>query len=285
MRFTPRRNRRTSKEVIQEKRKITMQISNIAALAFFEQHIDRYYVQYSDLLSREQYDDSEQVYFAADEAAFSAGQWVSVTVTEDVVVLEVEGDSSALEEAIAYVKTKEQPSFLRLDKQMATSLSERFALCKVDNREWSHEGVFGACKECSVFTQADIIVRRATAEDAAYIQTLPVSEWGNLPVVIRFSRNLDQILLAEKDDEFVGYLVYASSYANYNDIVNVMTHPSKRGLGVGKALVAALNGISIANGKMPYYGEAKTVASAALAASMRFEQLLPPKAVYTFEPR
>lgn len=262
-----------------------MRISNDVVRVFFEQHIDRYYVQYSDLLSREEYDDSEQVYFTADEAAFLNGQWVCTTVTEDVVVLEVAGDSSALEEAIAYAKTKEQPLFLRLDEQMATSLLERFALCKAENPEWSHKGVFGACKECPVINQTDITVRTATTEDAAYIQTLPVSEWGNLPVVIRFSRNLDQILLAEKGDELVGYLVYTSSYIDYNDIVNVLTRPSKRGQGVGKALVAALNEISVANGKTPYYGEAKTAASAALAASMGFEQLLPPKAVYTFEPR
>ncbi len=257
-----------------------MQISNIVALSFFEQHIEHYYVQYSDLLSREQYDDSDQRYFAADEAAFLNGQWVCTTVTEDVVVLEVAGDSSACEEAVTFAKTKNKPMLLRLDEKMATSLSERFALCKVDNREWSHQGVFGACKECPVFNQTAITVRTATAEDAAYIQALPVFEWGNLPVVIRFSRNLDQILLAEKDGEFVGYLVYASSYGNYNDIVNVMTHSSKRGQGVGKALVAALTDLSVANGKLPYYGEAKTVASAALATSMGFEALTPPKTVY-----
>lgn len=257
-----------------------MRISNDIARAFFEQHIDRYYVQYSDLLSREQYDDSKQAYFAADEAAFSAGQWVSVTVTEDAVVLEAEGDAAILEEAIAFARVKTLPLLLRLDDQTAAKLSQTLSLCEADNREWSHEGVFGACNKCPVFTQTDIIVRTATAEDAAYIQTLPVSEWGNLPIVIRFSRNLDQILLAEKDGELVGYLVYASSYGNYNDIVNVLTHPDKRGLGVGKTLVAALNKISSANGKTPYYGEAKTAASAALAASMGFEQLLPPKAVY-----
>ncbi len=262
-----------------------MQISTTLALASFEQHIDCYYVQYSDLLSREQYDDSEQVYFAADEVAFSSGQWVSVTVAEDATVLEVEGDAAVLEEAIAFARTKTLPLFVRLDEQMAAKLSTSISLYKVENPEWSHEGVFGACKKRPVFTQAAIAVRTATAEDAAYIQTLPVSEWGNLPIVIRFSRNLDQILLAEKDGELVGYLVYASSYGDYNDIVNVMTHSSKRGQGIGKALVAALNNVSVANGKTLYYGEAKTAASAALAASMGFEQLIPPKAVYTVEPR
>lgn len=257
-----------------------MQISNSTARLFFEQHIDRYYVQYSDLLSREQYDDSEQVYFAANEGAFSAGHWVAVTVTEDAAVLEVEGDAAALEEAIGYAKAKDKPLFLRLDDQTASTLSQRIPLCKADHREWEHQGVFGSCKNLHTSNNTAITVRTATAEDATYIQTLPVSEWGNLPVLIRFSRNLDQILLAEKDGELVGYLVYASSYADYNDIVNVLTHPSKRGLGVGKALVSALIEISAAGGKTPYYGEAKTTASAALAASMGFEQLMPPKAVY-----
>ena len=257
-----------------------MKISNDMVRSFFEQHIDRYYVPYSDLLSREQYDDSEQVYFAADEAAFSAGHWVVVTVTEDVAVLEVEGDTAVLEEAIGYAQTKNKPLFLRLDDQTASKLSQRIALCKADNREWEHQGVFGSCKGLSASIKSNITVRTVTAEDVAYIQTLLISEWGNLPVVIRFSRNLDQILLAEKDGELVGYLVYASSYADYNDIVNVLTHPNERGQGVGKALVAALIEISAEGGKTPYYGEAKTTASAALAASMGFEQLMPPKAVY-----
>ena len=257
-----------------------MQISNNIARSFFEQHIDRYYVPYSDLLSREQYDDSEQVYFAKDEAAFSKGHWVVVTVTEDVAVIEPEGDLSVLSEAIAFATEKAKPLLLRLDEQTAEDLSLVMPLHKAENSEWKHQGVFGACKECVVVTQTDITVRTATAEDVAYIQTLPMSQWGNLPVIIRFSRNLDQILLAEKDGELVGYLVYASSYGNYNDIVNVLTHPNKRGHGIGKVLVSALIRLSAQNGRLAYYGEAKTTASATLAASMRFEQLSPPKAVY-----
>lgn len=191
-----------------------MQISNDTARAFFEQHIDRYYVQYSDLLSREQYDDSEQVFFAKDEEAFCAGHRVVVTVTEDAVVIEPTGDTSVLSEVIAFATEKAKPLLLRLDEQTAEDLSSVMPLHKAENSEWEHQGVFGACKERVAFSQPDISVRAATAEDVAYIQTLPMSQWGNLPVIIRFSRNLDQILLAEKDGELVGYLVYASSYGN-----------------------------------------------------------------------
>ncbi len=260
-----------------------MQISNDIVRVFFEQHIDRYYVQYSDLLSREQYDDSEQVYFAKDENAFGQGQWVAVTVTEDAVVIEPEGNLSALDEAIGFTVKKEKPLFLRMDEKTMIELASKRQLCKVDNSEWEHQGVFGACKDIPVIPKTNITVRTATTEDAAHIQTFPISEWGNLPVVIRFSRNLDQVLLAEQDGELVGYLVYASSYGNYNDIVNVLTHPAKRGQGVGKALVAALIHLSSENGKLAYYGEAKTVVSAALAASMGFEQLVPPTAVYIIQ--
>ncbi len=262
-----------------------MRISNDIARAFFEQYIDRYYVQYSDLLSREQYDDSEQVYFAKDENAFRQGQWVAVTVTDDAAVIEPVGNLSALDEAVDFANQKAKPMLLRMDENTAAELTSKHPLCKVENSEWEHQGVFGACKGTPENRETDITVRTATAEDAAYIQTLPMLEWGNLPVVIRFSRNLDQILLAEKNGELVGYLVYASSYGNYNDIVNVLTHPDKRGQGIGKALVTALIGLSSESGKLAYYGEAKTAASAALAVSMGFEQLMPPKAVYTFEPR
>ncbi len=257
-----------------------MRISNDAVRVFFEQYIDRYYVQYSDLLSREQYDDSEQVYFAEDENAFRQGQWVAVTVTDDAAMIEPVGNLSALDEAVDFANQTEKPMLLRMDENTAAELASERPLCKIENGEWEHQGVFGACKGAPEKRETDITVRTATAEDAAYIQTLPMLEWGNLPVVIRFSRNLDQILLAEKNGELVGYLVYASSYGNYNDIVNVLTHPAKRGQGIGKALVTALIGLSSESGKLAYYGEAKTAASAALAASMGFEQLMPPKAVY-----
>ena len=258
-----------------------MQLSNEAVRAFFEQHIDRYYVQYSDLLSREQYDDSEQVYFTKDENAFLQGQWTAVTLTDDTALIEPEGDLSTLDEVIDFVVKKNKSLFLRMDEKTAIELASKRRICKMDKGEWEHHGVFGACKDIPEKHETDIIVRTATVEDAAYIQTLPMSEWGNLPVVMRFSRNFDQILLAEKDGELVGYLVYASSYNNYNDIVNVLTHPDKRGQGIGKALTAALIRLSSESGKLAYYGEAKTIASAALASAMRFEQLTPPKAVYT----
>jgi len=262
-----------------------MQIPNDIARAFFEQHIDRYYVQYSDLLSREQYGDSEQVYFAEDENAFRKGQWVAVTVTEDAAVIEPEGNLSALDEAVDFANQIEKPLFWRMDENTAAALASKHRLCRIENGEWEHQGVFGACKGTPEKRATDITVRMATAEDAAYIQTLPMPQWGNLPVVVRFSKNLNQILLAEKEGELVGYLVYASSYERYNDIVNVLTHPSKRGQGIGKALVTALIRLSSESGKLAYYGEAKTAASAALAVYMGFEQLMPPKAVYTFEPR
>lgn len=260
-----------------------MRMSNETVCAVFQENMDRYYVPYSDLLSHRQYDDGEQVYFAQDEAAFVLGRWICVTVNEAEVLLEIEGDTTALDEAIAYAKTKEKPLLLRLDSETAEHLFTQYPLCRQDGSGYAHQGVFGVAKECKDLTDTRVMVRHATEEDVAYISALSVSQWGNLPVIIRFTKNVDSILLAERDGEMAGYLIYASSAFGYYDIVSVMTHSSKRGKGIGKTLVDKFMKIAFAAGCVPYYGEAKTAASAALARTMGFEQLTPTKAVYTLQ--
>lgn len=262
-----------------------MRLSNEAVLTVFQNNLDRYYVPYGDLLSHGQYEDAEQVYFAKDEAAFSAGQWICVTVNENEVLLDVEGGTAALDEAIPFAQAKGKPLLFRLDDGTAAGLAAQRPLCKKDKSGYSHQGVFGGAKTQPASPNTDILVRHAAADDVARISALPVCEWGNLPVIIRFTKDLDSVLLAEQNGDIAGYLIYASSAPGYSDIVNVVTHPSKRGQGIGKALVGEFMTIAFANGCVPFYGEAKTAASAALARSMGFESLSPAKAVYELTER
>ncbi len=260
-----------------------MKVSIETVKSVFETHMDRYYAYYADLLSHLQYEDAQQVYFAMDEATFAAGQWVTVTVNEEETLVDIQGNTASFDEALVYAKSTDRPVLLRLDTQTACEIGERYTLHQKRESGFGNEGLFGCASKTGYTPTQSISVRSATAEDVPYLASLPLTEWGNMPIVIRFSKNLEQVLLAEWKGELVGYLIYASSHEEYCDIVNVMTHTMRRGMGVGKALVGAFVNITLEKGCIPYYGEAKSAASAALAMSMGFEQLQPAKAVYEVE--
>ncbi len=259
-----------------------MIVSHETALSVFEQAIETHYAHYSDLCAHIKSGDTERVYFSADPAAFAAGHFITCTVYDEEVVLDIDGNPEAIEEAVAYAKATQKPLYILTEPDTASALMHAYKLQQKDGLGYEHHGIFGTATACPPHGDSVATVRFLSSEDIPSIAALPIAEWGNLPILIRFTKDTSRILLAEIDGRIVGYLIYASSYDGYNDIVMVKVHTTAQQKGVGKALVCAFINLSLESGCLPYYGEAKSLASARLAAATGFRQTHPRKTTFVF---
>lgn len=259
-----------------------MILLNDKVLAFFHEHISQCYVEYSDLRSIRRSGDYERLYFATEESALENGDYVIYTAYEDVVLIEAVGNcEEVLREAVERArKTTNKNVRLLARPSFVDRLKWPYAVVRAEDSGYAHHGVYGSVQRVVKAVHSAAHVDLVTKEDVERIASLPRNEWGSLPLVVRFTRNTETIFAARLAGEIVGCLLYTSSHEHYYDIVSVFVHPSFRGKGIGKSLVDAFVGKAVTDGKKPYYGIARSAASAHLAESLRFEKISDAKAEF-----
>ncbi len=256
-----------------------MIIDDAEVFGFFEKDIYSHYVEYGDFKAVQKDENVNRKYFSTSYENFVNNQYIIYTEYEDEILIEICQptdcyiEQQLIEEVYNYAEKYNKPILLLAELEIIEKLSAGYVITVKQNTGYEHYGVYGCAQQLdnSFFIDNSIQITSVSQEDKNAIAQLPVAEWGNLPIMIRFTKDIDKIFLAKINDKFAGYIIHTSSYENYTDIVNVMVHPLYRQKGIGKALI---NFLATKVDNKIYYGSAKSINSSKLAESLGFEKII-----------
>ncbi len=209
-------------------------------------------------------------------------KFITVVAYDDKIFISLyTNDISVISEAILFAKEKYVlPIYLSVANDIDISfLNSIFSLKLSDNQENDkHWGIFGVIENTLKSNKNnDIIISVPSAEDISLISALPNKEWAFLPQRIKSIKN---ILIAKKEDDFLGYIIYDSIHPGHRDILMLYVHPNYRRFGVATKLLQNFAEVCRKQNAIPYYVCANSESSAKLAISLNIEKLRNETVIY-----
>jgi len=257
-----------------------MIIDQSTALLYMKNDIEYFYYDLVDM----KYRPESLTVFALSADQYQKHDYVLVSINEDEILIDVHSECIPLiDKAIAFARQKGIAAiFLSAEKDTDMSaICSTFSLIISDNQSNKHWGIFGAIDSAAVIqTNPDIAVSKPSPQDIAFIADLPGKEWAFLPNRIRF---LNNILIAKKGTDLLGYLVYDSAEPGHYDILMIYVHPNSRRLGAASALIKGYAAECAALGGIPYYVCANSQESAELARALHIPEIRQETVIYKFQ--
>ncbi len=247
-----------------------MLIDNTTTLSYMKQDMEYFYYDIVDIKCMSK---SIKI-FANTPESLLGHDFVRVTKYSEEMLIDIHTENLALiSEAIS--SAKEAGIFtisLSIEKDVDISyLTKAFAMEMSDDQSQKHWGIYGAIQNVDAICENhDVIVSAPTKKDIEDISSLPNKEWAFLPQRIKFLKNL---LIAKKENDLLGYLVYDSVEKNHFDIVMVYVHPNFRRIGVASTLIKAYATECMSKNGTPYYVCANSEGSANLAKSLNLREV------------
>ena len=261
-----------------------MIIDNNKALDFFSKDISHFGDRFGDLKSYLKLSPDARRYYAKDLARFYDGVYVTTTKTDENVSLELYGfDADIFTEAYEYAKTLGKQILVFASADDAEQLASECTITAVEGSDYEQFGVYGILHNVPEIKRTCDIAP-VTDEDVNVLINASPSEWGALPFMLKYSKDIREHLhIAKKDGEYAGYISYSRLTDGYFTIDMVTVHESFRRQGIAKQLVKYFCDDVISNGNKPFYGWTGSWQSARLAEAMGFEKLTEPKSVWKID--
>lgn len=257
-----------------------MIIDNSVALALMKKDLEYFYYDAVDLKIMP----NNITIIATSPDELTNHSFIRVTEYNDDTLIQINTDKSSLiSEAVSVAKQKKNSKILlSLGKDMDLSfLSDTFLIEISENQDYKHWGIFGAIQNNTVITNdQDITIATPSQDDIALISSLPNNEWVFLPSRIKFVKN---IIIAKKENNILGYLIYESVDTGHYDIAMVYVHPNYRRLGVAIKLIKGFANECANKNGIGYYVSAGSEASAKLAVSLNIRKVREENVIYNLK--
>ncbi len=257
-----------------------MIIDNSVALSLMKKDLEYFYYDVVDLKIMP----NNITIIATSLDELTNHSFVRVTEYNDDTLIQINTDNfSLICEAISVAKEKKNSKILlSVEKDMDLSfLSDTISIEISENQDYKHWGVFGAIQNEIVITdEQNITIATPNQNDIDFISKLPNNEWVFLPSRIKFVKN---IIIAKKENNVLGYLIYESVDTGHYDIAMVYVHPNYRRLGVAVKLIKGFANECANKNGIGYYVSAGSEASAKLAVSLNIRKVREENVIYNLK--